>query len=510
MAISFTKYVNITSGVGGGATVATRELIARLFTTNPYVPVNTYIEFDSAEEVGEYFGTTSTEYARAAFYFAYVSKNITSPQKISFARWVDVATAPYIIGKAASVTLASLQAITDGSFTLTLGSNTNEISGLDFSAAASLTTAASLIEDAIQLETGAMWTSATVVFNSSRSCFDFTGGLAEDAVLTVAPGTTGTDISTLIGWMPQSVDGNPLGAIWSDGQTVETVTDTLTKSAAASDNFGSFLFMPTLTIDEIIEAAEWNVLENVKFQYSVPVTAANYASYSAALLTYGGTELTLVNSETGGLYHEMMPMAFLAATRYDQRNSTINYMFNQYTGATATVTDTTTSNTYDTARVNYYGQTQTAGRKIEFYQRGLMCGISTDPTDMNTYANEQWLKDAAGAAIMTLLLALPKVSANAQGSAQLVTTLQSVIDQALINGVISVQGVLSSAQKLYIGNITGDPKAWYQVQNSGYWVDCVIEAYTNASNAVEYKAVYTLVYKKDDVIRSVEGRHVLI
>ena len=33
-------------------------------------------------------------------------------------------------------------------------------------------------------------------------------------------------------------------------------------------------------------------------------------------------------------------------------------------------------------------------------------GLSTDPLDMNTFANEQWLKDAAGVSIMNLLLAV--------------------------------------------------------------------------------------------------------
>jgi hypothetical protein len=43
-------------------------------------------------------------------------------------------------------------------------------------------------------------------------------------------------------------------------------------------------------------------------------------------------------------------------------------------------------------------------------------GLATDPVDMNVYANEIWLKDAAGAAILSLLLSLGKVSANARAA----------------------------------------------------------------------------------------------
>lgn len=509
MAIRFTKYIDITSGVGAGTTVATRDLIARLFTTNTILPPNSYIEFDTATEVGAYFGTNSEEYKRAVFYFSYISESITSPQKISYARWSTSATAPSIRGAVLTRTPINFAAISDGSFTLTLGTTTHLISGLDFTSVLNMNNVATIIQAGINAQTGTQWTAATVTYNLSRNSLDFVGGSTGNAVLSVAAGTTGTNIASFMGWYPNAPDSTT-GAIWSDGSSVESITDTLIASDQASDNFGSFLFIPSLTIDQVVEAATWNKAENVKYQYHVGILdTVDPTTYTDVLSTIGGVGLTVVNATTA-LYHEMMPMAFLAATRYDQRNSTINYMFKQYPASTATVSTDAASDSYDALRVNYYGITQTAGRQYAFYQRGFLQGIDTDPVDMNTYANEQWFKDAAGAGLMTLLLALPKISANALGVSQILTVLQSVIDQALSNGTISVQGVLSTAQKLYIQQITGDPNAWYQIQNIGYWVSCVMESYVTTANVLEYKAVYTLVYKKDDVVRKVEGKHVLI
>jgi hypothetical protein len=174
------------------------------------------------------------------------------------------------------------------------------------------------------------------------------------------------------------------------------------------------------------------------------------------------------------------------------------------------VTNTTDSDTYDALRVNYYGRTQTAGQFLEFYQRGVLMGLAVNPVDMNVYANEQWLKDAAGAAIMELLLALAKVSANTKGRIQLMSQIQAVVDEALFNGTISVGKPFSNTQKLYISEITGDPEAWRQVQGIGYWLDCVMESYVTEDSRTEWKAVYTLVYSKDDIVRKVEGSHVLI
>ena len=381
MAISFKKYVDITSGVGGNSGVKTRELIGRIFTTNTALSVGQVVEMTTLADVGTLFGTTSEEYLRASFYFGWVSKNIKSPKKISFARWDDT--------------------------------------------------------------------------------------------------------------------------------TPETLTHCLTTTTETSNNFGSFCFTTSaaLSLSEVTEVATWNDAQNVMFQFCSTVTASNASAWYTALKGFSGTSLTL--DEIAGEYHEMIPMIILAATDYTARNGTQNYMYQQF-GVTPTVTTTTLSNTYDSERVNYYGRTQTAGQVIDFYQRGVLMGLATDPTDMNTYANEQWLKDYAGSQIMTLLLSLPKVSANASGKAQLLAVLQSAISLALFNGAISVGKTLNTTQKLYISQITGDELAWYKVQSIGYWVDCSLQSYTTGDGRTEWKAVYTLLYAKDDVIRSVEGTHTLI
>jgi hypothetical protein len=239
----------------------------------------------------------------------------------------------------------------------------------------------------------------------------------------------------------------------------------------------------------------------------VPVIEASAAAYYAALAGYQGIAVTL--TATADEYPEMIPMIILAATDYSARNSVQNYMF-QIFNVTPEVSDTTLSNELDELRVNYYGRTQQAGQFLDFYQRGVLMGLPVNPVDMNVYANEQWLKDAAGASIMELLLALAKVSANSKGRIQLLSQLQAVIDEALFNGTISIGKPFSNTQKLYITEITGDAEAWRQVQGIGYWVDCVMQSYTTVDDRTEWKAVYTLVYSKDDVVRKVEGSHVLI
>lgn len=584
MSISLTRYVDITSGIGGAAVVPTRDLVGRFFTANNLLPPQSFISFTSAAEVGSYFGLSSEEYLRAVFYFSWISKNLTQPQSIQFARWVQTAVAPMIFPVQNNGSLlASWTAISSGSFILTMGGFTFTLSGLDFSAAASLAAVATIIQTAIQAETGggALWTAATVTYSSSYGGFLLVGGATGAAVIDVQVGGGGTDITGvgLLGWIPEAtmVNGNLVsGAIWAPGSDIETITQTLTASAAASNNFGSFAFLTNLglTQQNVVDAATWNQSQNVLYMYSQAVTPANITAWQAAVAAIGGigltnspnittqitgtiassstsvtgltsnagltvgmpvtgtniptgtvvtsvnsngTDITISKAATGSAtelltfytlqFPEMFPMMIEAATNYYGQNTVQNYEFQQVAGLTPSVTDDSTANSYDAINVNYYGQTQQAGQLISFYQTGVLQGasVATNIIDMGAYVNEIWLKDAASSAIMNLLLSLAEVPANNQGVNLLLATLQGVINTALNNGTISVGKTLTTAQQMYITAATGDNLAWYQVQNSGYWVDVVI-----TQNGNIFTATYTLIYSKNDVIRKVVGTHTLI
>lgn len=502
-AISFTRYVDITSGVGANALVKQRELIGRLFTTNNIVPPQSFHEFENADDVASYFGSSSEEYLRAAFYFGWVSKSIKAAQKISFARWVDADVGSMIFGTQAVRAVSTFTLIASGGFTLTLGGFTHTLTGINLTAATSLSDVASAIQTAIRAYSagGTAWTGATITYDATNSRFKLVSGATGTDTVAVVAATTGTDLAYPIGWLT--------GAILCNGALAESLTTTLSNSVQGSNNFGSFTFLlsDTFSTTQNVEIATWNATQNIMFQYMVPVTAANASAQSAALLSYPGCAMTLTPLSTE--YPEMIPMIILAATDYTSVNGTQNYMFQQFT-VTPSVLNNADADTYDALRVNYYGQTQTAGQYLAFYQRGQLTGTGTAPTDQNVYANEQWMKDDCAAQIMTLLLSLPKVSANDRGRSQLMTVLQGVISLALKNGTISVGKTFSSVQKIYITNATGDAKAWFQVQNIGYWLDIEMQSFVDDSGATEYKAVYTLIYAKDDIIRKVEGTHVLI
>jgi len=594
MAISITRYVDITSGLGGGSIVQNRELVARLFTSNPLLPPQSFISFDSAAEVASYFGVQSEEYLRAVFYFSWVSKNLRKPQSIQYAAYEPSAIPPSIIPMQDNNTaLADWTSISDGSFILTMGGFTFTLSGLDFSAAGSLAAVATIVENAIDAEVGggSMWTGATVTYQASYSGLNFAGFFltgGDDGVVTnpivVQAGGGGTDITGegLLGWLPAQVNTNGVlspGAIYSTGSAAESIAETLDASFNASNNFGSFAFLTNLnlSLQNVYDAAIWNQDKNVMFMYSQAVTPANASAWtsqtSPGVGAVGGVGLTLspvisvsmqgtvtsASTTMSGLasnsglsvgmpvsgtniasgtviqslsgsdsvilsqaatgsgtdtytfttlqFPEMFPMMIEAATDYSQVNAVQNYEYQQVAGLTPSVSTDANADTYDNIYVNYYGVTQQAGQQIAFYQQGFLQGASipTNIIDMNAYVNEIWLKDAATVALMNALLTLTQIPVNAAGESQIVSILQTVIDEALNNGTISVGKTLTTNQKQYITQVTNDPLAWYQVQNSGYWIGVDIELQGSI-----YVATYTLIYSKNDVVRKIEGTHTLI
>ena len=508
MAISFSKYVNILSTVAGAPAVSTRELIARVFSINPLLPTETVVQFRGAsfvEDVKAYFGAASEEYKRAAFYGSWISKKNRRPQGISFQFWAQAATAPLIYGLKGTYALGDFTGIAAGKFDLTLGAVTHEVT-VDLHLDADLAAVAATVQAAIRLAgagSGAGWTAATVTFDAVRGSFQFVSGLAGAAAIAVVDGAESP--AAALGWTA--------GATLSDGIAAETITDTLTKSVTASNNFGSFCFTraAALTLQNVEDAAAWNEAQNVSFMFEVPVTAANATAWSAALIATPGTALTLADATAfPGDFPEMDSMCIVAATDYNAKGATQNYMYQLFPGQNPTVSDTTLSNTYDRLRVNYLGVTQEAGNTLAFYQRGTMMGGITSPVDMNIYANEMWFKDAAAAALMNLMIAVPEIPINKTGRGLVNGALQPVIATGVKNGTVSVGKDLTALQIAVVGELTGDDMAWRQVQTIGYWLTIGFESYQTDDNRTEWKVVYALVYSKDDVIRKAEGTHALI
>ncbi len=509
MPVNINYYVNITAGVGAAETIPARQLIPMFFDDNALIPSGSFINFpnnnDAAANVGAYFGTSSPEYKRALFAFTWVSKSIRQVPSMSFARWNTVACAPQIFGasNATNKSVTTWNSVTSGAFSLTMGTHTFVMTGLDFSGASTLANVATIVQTAIQAETGGstLWTGATVTYNSTAGRFELLGGVTGAAVIADAAGVS-NDIAGQLGWLSAQT-------IFAPGADIQTLTACLNEVTAQNNNFGSFGFIATLVASQILEVATVNAGFNNLFMYSIPAISSTVTAIQAAVSGIGGCTVTLTSDGDSTQYEEMDPMLVMGATDYTAVNGTQNYMFQQFPGQVPVVTTDAAAATYDALKVNYYANTQQSGQLVNLYQRGVMNGGSTSPPDQNTYANECWLKGAMQSALMTLLLDLNKISANLRGQSQVLAIVQSIIQQAVSNGTISVGRTLTPTEKLFITNATGDQNAWQQVQNLGYVVTTNITTVV-ITGITNYIINYVLIYASDVVVRKITGADIQI
>lgn len=518
--ISQSRYINIVSGVGGAQAAAARKLIMRVLTPNQIIPPGIVVEFANAKAVSAYFGDASEEAKRANAYFSFISKMVTSPSLISFARWVNTDIPPMVVGDGLPKQLASFTAMNAGLLKFLIGGSggtVQDVTGIDLSAATSLTDVASRVQAAIRATAGvnAMLTSATVTFNTNTNQFVISGSstAAGSGKLSVQASGLAGDLSQLLGWATGQQVEVP-------GQAADQPYQAVAASADISNNFGSFIFAGNrLTNAQVAAVAEWNDVQNNQYLYSVPSFMSNMAllyngdgtAVNPACSGYSGLSLNALSDSAPNDYIEQSPCEILAATDFNQPAANQNYMFYQFPKRNVVVTDDTVADSMDKLRANYIGLTQSAGQPLSFYQRGILCGGDQAAVDTNIYANEIWVKSTITAQILSLLLSVGAVPTNDQGASMILAVIQPVLNQALVNGVFSAGKILTPVQQVYIGQVSGDPLAWRQVQTLGYWINITFVSYTNTNTGLtEWKAVYKLIYSKGDAIRFVEGSDVLI
>ena len=500
--ISQSQYAAITSGVGGASAATEKEMILRVATDNGKAPANTILDQEGLDAVGAYFGTDSAEYALASAYYGFISKSARQPRKISFIRSSLSGLAPFVYPTQKAASLADFKAVTNGSFSLSMGGLTYSVTSLDFSSASSYSDIASAIQTAIRANTegGTLWTAAACEYLATENIFVLTGGEVGNAVI-VAPtnAASGTNITPLLGWAENT------SPIVSQGINAQTVSEFLATNLNLSNNFASFLFLPALTTAQITEAAQYTHNANVQFKYIQRVTSSNYAEVKAAVSAFSGVCL-VYDAYADNSQIASLPGAIWAAADYDAVNGAPGAEFQKNSLIAPSVFSDSLYKTLVNARINFMGRTQHAGQLISFYQPGFLQG---DILDEGVFMNEVWLKDKFVTAFLNTQLALEKWPTGEDGLTVFDNITSPIRSHAKNNGVVAIGKTLTDTQRAYITQLTNDNTAWQQVQNQGDYMYRYITTETDNGNTV-YVLKYRYIYSKGDQIRKIEGSHILI
>lgn len=410
---------------------------ALFLTSSTVIPMSQFVvAFTSAADVGAYFGLGSEEYILASTYFQGFNNSQAKPSALMFAPRVSASIPAFVRGDAYAGTLADLQAITDGTFTISLGGVEAELTGISFVTATSYSEAANILQTALNAYTdgGNAFTTATVTYDSTLAAFTVTSGEAGvDDGITLPSGT----IASTLGFTNGVVSG---------GSDAMTPAENLEKALEVTRNFVCFMSIDKLSADDCIAFSAWAASQGVNYLHvfwddDVQNTAAVPSGTIAQALTEANA------GSVCGIYGSAQYGAFICSCAgcvdYDRTAGTITFKFKGQSGLSANVTNGTIAAALDNLGMNFIGNYATRNDQFVFLANGEMWG---DWKWIDPYLNAIWLNNALQVACMVGFQNNLRVPYTEEGYALVRSWCMDPINRALRSGVIEPGVTLSESQ----------------------------------------------------------------
>lgn len=430
---------------GGSADLEMNGLV--LSANDTISSATAVLEFTSPAAVAAYFGDASVEYALSQTYFAGYANKYAAPRSFFVARQITTAAAGWLRGARYNGTLATLQAITDGGFTIRIDGTEAAITGVDLSSAQSFSQIASLIQTAIDDVVAGV----TVTYSSQFGAYTITSlTTGPDSMVEYAEApAAGTDLSGILNLTDQ------LGAVMSPGSDALTPNEQMTKIRAATENWVTFTTVDEADGDEIMTWAAW-ASANYGYLYVPYTTDPNTASPDSS--SDPASRLIAANYDHtaivyGSVEYALFLMGAVASISWMRLNGTITLAFKRQAGLAAYVSDESTAAVLESKRCNYFGRFATRNSDFVFLYNGIMS--SSDYTWIDSYINGVWLNNRLQVAIMDGISSTGRVPYNSRGYAQIRAWMMDPITSALNNGVIETGITLSESQKSELFNEAG-------------------------------------------------------
>jgi len=414
--------VNLTPAGAQGQDLSTLLVMGTSSVIDPVQRMRTY---NRIEDVAADFGTSAEEYLAAVLWF----EQVPQPSSLLIGRWVNAASTGGIKGatlSAANQLLSAWTAITAGSFTFTkdAGSPQN-ITGLNFSAAANLNAVAAIIQTAL--------TGVTVVYNAVYARFEMTstttGATSAISFLTAAP--SGTDVSVMLG-----MRSNSSGAYRFQGQAAESAVAAVTLMALQFGQQWYAVTVPSavdadhLAIAPFIEAGDTKHFYGVTTQEAGVLSSVSTTDI-AYLLKQLSYKKTMVQYSSTNPYAVVSALARILTTNYNGNSTVITLMYKQEPGIVAENINSTQVDALEAKNCNVFASYD---NNTAIFEPGVTCsGIFTD-----IVLGTDWLAvDLITNLYNLLYTSTTKIPQTDAGTHLLVTTCESVLSQAVINGLLA-------------------------------------------------------------------------
>jgi len=312
------------------------------------VPITSLLSFPSADDVGLYFGTNSTQKALADNYFLGFDNSTKKPGTLFFGGYAVAARAAWLRGQSlAGTTLTQIQGVT-GNLVVTVDGVVKTAASVNLSAATSFTDAASLLTAALAL-TGP----AAVTWDATSSRFVITSGTTGvGSTMTQATGTSAASLGLSAG-------------ILSQGAAVDTPATAADRVKSMEQNWATLMTTFEPLIADKTAFAVWANTQNNRYVYVAWDTDAGYATPSNAA-TFGSIVDTLNYDGTVVFYGSANIAAFMcgfsASIDWAAVNGRATPAFKFQSGLATSVTTLALATSVLSNNASYYGLYQAPGQ----------------------------------------------------------------------------------------------------------------------------------------------------
>lgn len=456
MSVNADKLVQIVPRIISGGT-AGLTFAGLVLSKNALIPAGRVMQFATAQAVGSFFGLTSDEYSFAVPYFAGPVNATTLPQKIFFAGYNAEPVAAWLRGAAYTGTLEDLKAVANGSMDISIDGNLKQLTGLDFSAQASFSDMAAVIQTALS-------DAATVAYSSQTRAFQITSATtgASSSVSFAAAGSSGTDISGLLNLTEQS------GATQSEGMAGQTLAECMANVLLYARDWVTFSTIWEPEQADKLALASWQATYDTRFCY-VPWDTDIRATQN------GGSSLgkQLEELEVPGVCLQYNTarlaacvMGFAASLNFNTRNGRATAAYKQFEGQPTTVDNDEAYDQLLTNGYNVYADFATASANYKFYQPGQVTGVWDW---LDTYLNAIAIKDGLQLNILDLLKGVNSLPYNEDGYSAIRTACLDTITKFKTFGAIRAGVTLSQTQKVQLLQEIGQDVS-KTIENEGWYM----------------------------------------
>ncbi len=476
MSISADHIIRVTPRVisAGSADLETNGM---LLTKSALIPADTpAMEFTLASDVAALFGSTSDEAKFAQQYFTGVTNQQTSVKRMFVGRYIDSACPAWLRGLAlATDDLATLQAITSGTFSVTVSGKTIEGKAIDLSGATSFSDVANTLTDAM--------TELTFAYDANLKAFTVTTtATGADATIGYATGT----IAEALGMTEDA------GAVTSQGSDAKTASENLEAICNVSRNWVGFTTIWEVTdIDEAKAFASWADIDD-DYVYCLWTKDARCVNQLTQSKTLPAQLMDLYNCTIclySGYDLAAAVLACGASISWDRAQGMKTWAFKSATGIEPLVNDEASAVALENIRCSYYGSFSARNSRFQFMFDGAL--TSTYYGYIDTLYGAIYIRSMIQRSCMDGLTQVNRAPFNAMGEAFISAWMQDPINKALNNGSMDRGITLNESQKQQILTETQSETAANEIELNGYWTQIDL---SDASQRSQRHATTILIY----------------